>query len=95
MRATGLTTGVVKPSVGLYYEGNAKSVCVAGDFNGWDSKKDCMTRVEDKWEVILSLEPGYYTYSFCVNGSVYCPDGNALLQTDDGFGGIVSILVVE
>ena len=47
----------------------AREVCLAGDFNGWDACTNPMK--SDKkglWKAALPLEPGRYEYRFLVDG---------------------------
>lgn len=49
---------------------NAKSVCVAGDFNGWASEKHVMKADNNGvWRKTLMLPAGTYEYRFLVDGS--------------------------
>ena len=47
----------------------AKSVALAGDFNGWDVSAHPMVYDPelDAWTVTLALEPGRYEYKFFVD----------------------------
>jgi len=48
----------------------AKEVCLAGDFNNWDSRAHPMKRNKNGiWKTILPLEPGRYEYRFFVDGN--------------------------
>jgi len=54
----------------------AKSVTVAGDFNGWTDVP--LKRGKDGiWTLRLDLPPGRYEYSFKVNGQKWVPDPRA------------------
>lgn len=47
----------------------AKSVQIAGDFNGWQPKKTALNQLQDgKWELALALAPGKYRYRMVVDG---------------------------
>ena len=74
--------------------GQVRSVCVSGVFNGWAADQDCLRFTGSRWEAILSIPSGRYAYVFVINGDQLRPDPRALLQEDDGFGGVNSILVV-
>lgn len=71
-----------------------RSVCVSGDFNGWATGKDCLRFTGSRWETRLPVPSGRYAYVFVIDGGQVRPDPQALLQEDDGFGRINSILVV-
>ena len=49
---------------------SASTVCVAGDFNGWQPKLAPMKKIDDKgdWQIKLPLTPGSYRYRFVVDG---------------------------
>lgn len=76
----------------LTYSGPAATVCVSGTMNGWATDQDCMKRKKGRWEVLLALPPGRHAYVLVVDG-IARPDPNALLQEEDGFGAVNSILV--
>ena len=51
----------------------AKSVHLAGSFNGWDTsshplRQDKRSRIQGMWQRALYLEPGVYGYRFIVDG---------------------------
>lgn len=49
---------------------NAGSVCIAGDFNGWDVKKHAMKADGNGiWKKTLLLPAGTYEYRFLVDGA--------------------------
>lgn len=51
------------------YAPDANSVCLMGDFNGWDEKKHPMRKNENGiWEKTTMLFPGTYEYKFIVDG---------------------------
>ena len=52
----------------MFCDENAESVCILGDFNGWNEKKHVMQRDEQNvWRKILMLPPETYEYRFKVN----------------------------
>ena len=54
----------------------AKSVTVAGDFNGWTDTP--LKRGKDGiWMIRLDLPPGRYEYSFKIDGKKWVPDPRA------------------
>jgi anti-sigma factor RsiW len=69
----------------------ARSVAIAGDFNGWDAVT--MKKGEDGvFRVQLSLVPGRYQYAFLVDEHVWVPDPRAATVVDSGYGGADSVL---
>lgn len=78
-----------------YIDKRAKSVCVAGDFNGWSKAAHCMTKTGESWSLDLKLAPGRYQYLFVIDGQVWRPDPGAFLNESNGFGGKNSVLIVD
>ncbi len=69
----------------------ARSVAVAGDWNGWDAVT--MKKGEDGvFRVQLSLVPGRYQYAFLVDERTWVPDPRAATVVDSGYGGADSVL---
>jgi hypothetical protein len=78
---------VVQPS--------ARSVHVAGDFNGWNPARTPLEPNEGgAWTVMLPLQPGRYAYQFVVDGDRWIADPFAAEQNDDGFGSRNAVLDV-
>jgi len=51
-----------------FYDENADSVCLLGDFNGWNGKKHARRRDNQNiWRISLLLLPGTYGYRFKVD----------------------------
>jgi len=72
----------------------ARTVAVAGDFNGWDTAS--MKRGEDGvWRIRLSLSPGRYQYAFLVDDARWVADPRAATVVDSGYGGADSVLDVS
>ena len=70
----------------------AKSVLVAGSFNGWNPAP--LTRANDgKWVGDLTGISGRHEYLFVVDGQ-WIPDPNARETVQNPFGGRNSVLVV-
>lgn len=57
----------------------ARSVSLAGDFNGWDVAAHPMSYDPERqeWSITLALEPGRYEYKFFVDGHDWWNDPNA------------------
>jgi Glycogen recognition site of AMP-activated protein kinase len=73
----------------------ARSVAVAGSFNGWRTNALAMTRgAGGVWSVTAPLAVGEHHYDFVVDGTHWVPDPTAHVQVDDGFGGRNSVIVV-
>jgi hypothetical protein len=72
---------------------DARTVAVAGDFNGWRPEATPLRRGEGgTWSVRLPLEPGRrYQYQFVVDGR-WVTDPSAPAAADDGFGGRNAVL---
>ncbi len=53
-----------------FYAPFAGEVCIAGEFNNWDSSKAKLKRGADgHWKLVLNLKPGRYEYRFLVDGN--------------------------
>lgn len=77
------------------FMGEADTVCLSGDFNGWSPDSRCLERRGDRWEIEALLSPGRYTYGFVLDGKDWVPDPGALMNEEDGFGKKNSVLVIE
>jgi hypothetical protein len=65
----------------------ARSVALAGDFNGWRPDASLLQRRGDgSWSIEVPLGPGNWSYSFVVDGK-WVEDPAAERWRDDGFGG--------
>jgi Carbohydrate-binding module 48 (Isoamylase N-terminal domain) len=73
----------------------ARSVALAGSFDGWDPHALPMTRRADGvWAITIPLPVGEHTYQFVVDGSRWEPDPGAGGRVADGYGGTNSVIVV-
>ena len=91
------TSPVIKGKVGKfrYYNPDAKSVSVVGEFNKWDSKKHGMKKNEHNiWELSIELQPGKYDYKFSVDGN-YLIDPKNDAKMINKFGGYNSIVNIK
>lgn len=79
----------------IYPSVNAVSVCVAGDFNGWSTAADCLSKRKDGFALEKRLSQGRYKYQFVIDSKTMTHDSRAGITEDDGFGGKNSVLVVE
>jgi hypothetical protein len=74
----------------------ARSVEVAGDFNGWNPARTPLDEVSaGAWAVTIPLEPGRYEYMYVVDGQQWIVDPFAVELTDDGFGSRNAVLDVR
>ncbi len=77
------------------YEGTAQTVALAGEFNGWSTTADPLTKGADgTWTITKDLAPGRYPYKFVIDGTTWKEDPNAAETVDDGYGGKNSLVVV-
>ena len=75
----------------------AKSVAVAGDFNGWNTSTN---RLEDPegdgiWTGKMYLKPGRYEYMLVIDNSKWVTDPNAKVYANDGFGSKNAVLYIN
>jgi hypothetical protein len=75
----------------------AKSIAVAGDFNGWDTNTNQLEDPEGDgiWTGKINLKPGRYEYMLVVDDSKWVPDPNAKAYADDGFGSRNAVLYIN
>lgn len=74
---------------------DAKSVSVAGDFNGWNPSHMRMERSDaGVWTTTIRLKPGRYQYMFVIDGKQWLADPLATEDTGDGFGSQNAVLEV-
>lgn len=73
----------------------ARSVSVAGDFNGWDPAQTKLERSDGGvWTATIPLKPGRYQYMFVVDGKQWIADPLASEEATDGFGAQNAVLDV-
>jgi 1,4-alpha-glucan branching enzyme len=77
-----------------YFDRDAKSVYVVGDFNNWSPQADPMIdkNGDGEWTLFYSLASGAYEYKFVVDGDTWIPDPHNPLSNPDGFEGRNSVL---
>jgi hypothetical protein len=77
-----------------YFDSEAKTVQVAGTFNGWRAEA---TPLEPdgrgEWSARLTLKSGQYEYRFVVDGR-WSDDPRAALTAANPYGGVNSVLKV-
>ena len=82
-----------RPVTLVYHADGAGRVEVAGSFNDWNPSSSPLHPVGDgAFRTVLWLPPGQYEYQFVVDGRRWQSDPLALLQRDDGFGAVNSVL---
>lgn len=73
----------------------ARSVSVAGDFNGWDPAQTKLERSDGgMWTATIPLKPGRYQYMFVIDGKQWIADPLAAEEATDGFGAQNAVLDV-
>ncbi|HEX7089058.1 MAG TPA: isoamylase early set domain-containing protein [Longimicrobiales bacterium] len=85
-------TASAEPAVVLvqfvYHGGAARSVAIAGDFNGWDPAHHGLRDPDGDgiWTAVFPVPVGLHKYMFVVDGERWVTDPNAERYIDDGFG---------
>lgn len=80
---------------------SARTVYVAGEFNGWESRPEQPRAVPLKkterglWEATVPIPPGRYQYKFVIDNSIWIVDPNNPLTVDDGRGNVNSLVIVR
>jgi len=69
----------------------AKSVAVAGNFNGWNARKTPLRKDGDSWVATVELPRGRYEYRFVVDGK-WLSDPAAKESVTNPFGESNSVL---
>ena len=92
----GVAPRVSDGGVTFVWKGEGATVALAGEFNGWNTTADPMTKQADSsWTITKKLEPGRYLYKFVLDGGkVWKDDPGASEFEDDGHSGRNSVLVV-
>jgi aminopeptidase N len=72
---------------------DAKTVALAGDFNGWNVNKHLFGRVGDEWVCRVDLAPGKHFYKFVVDGE-WMTDPDNPATANDGSGNVNSVIEV-
>jgi len=75
----------------------AKSIAVAGDFNGWNTSTNRLEDLEGDgiWTGKMYLKPGRYEYMLVIDNSKWVTDPNANVYADDGFGSKNAVLYIN
>lgn len=73
----------------------ARTVALAGDFDGWDPARMPLRRAASGlWTVDVPLSPGRYQYAFVVDGRRFVADPAAPRAGGDDFGQPTSVVTV-
>ncbi|MCD6329772.1 MAG: glycogen-binding domain-containing protein, partial [Candidatus Cloacimonetes bacterium] len=94
MAFAGVST--TKKGVEFFYEApDAGKVCVAGEFNDWNTSAHVMKLGDDGvWRIVIPLSSGSYMYKFVVDDNWYADPDNPK-QQDDGYGGVNSVILIS
>lgn len=86
---------VEEGAVFRYFNPDAKSVFLVGDFNNWSPNADAMKDLngDGHWSLFYPLRPGTYQYKFVVDGR-WLPDPDNPNSEPDGFDDINSVVVI-
>ncbi len=85
----------VKPVHFFYHNPQARSVCLIGDFNGWNPATHPMQRQMDgSWFLEVPLTHGHHQYLFLVDGKTR-PDAQAMGSARNGRNEVVSLIAVS
>jgi 1,4-alpha-glucan branching enzyme len=78
------------------FGGAARSVSLAGDFNGWALAADPLAQQTDgSWTITKQLAPGTYEYKFLVDGTTWKTDEANPDSKADPYGGRNSVVTVK
>jgi len=79
----------------ICHAAQAKTVCLVGDFNGWNTTANPMKQMPDRsWLLTLELKHGHHRYAFLVD-VVVTLDPQAQGITRDDKGNRVSLVPVS
>ena len=81
----------------VYHDDEARTVSLAGDFNGWNVTTDPLTRdASGLWICRFATPgPGRYQYKFVVDNKRWTEDPGNGMRVSDGYGGLNSVLVIQ
>lgn len=80
----------------VYFDENAESIAVAGDFSDWDPVNLSREIINDKivWTGMIPVVRGEHDYMFVKDGEEWLTDPLADVQRDDGFGNKNAVLFI-
>jgi len=75
----------------------ARSVALAGSFNGWSASSHSLAREGSRgeWTIVLALPPGDHLFMYVVDGTEWLSPPVAEDYVDDGFGSKNGVVVVR
>lgn len=81
----------------VYHDDEARTVSLAGDFNGWNITSNSLTKdANGLWSCRLATPgPGRYEYKFIVDGKRWIEDPSNGMRVSDSFGGLNSLLIIQ
>ena len=80
----------------VYHDDTARSVALAGDFNGWTESLALRRNSDGLWMIeIKTPNAGRYQYKFIVNEKRWIEDPSNGMKTADHHGGLNSVLVID
>ncbi len=81
----------------VFHDDSAKSVSLAGDFNGWEGVVTPLRKDgAGLWFAeIEAPAPGRYEYKFVVNDQRWIEDPSNGMKVPDSYDGLNSVLVIE
>ncbi|HEU4766203.1 MAG TPA: S8 family serine peptidase [Pyrinomonadaceae bacterium] len=81
----------------VFHDDAAKSVSVAGEFNGWnESATPLMRDGSGLWSTEIAVSrAGRFEYKFVINGQRWLEDPSNGMKAPDNHGGLNSVLVIE
>lgn len=72
----------------------ADSICLVGDFNGWDERATPLRQTDSGWMATVELEPGRsYQYRYLLDGEEWHNDWSADRYVPNAFGGDNSVVI--
>lgn len=79
----------------VFHSPEAKSVCLAGEFNDWNIESIHMKKENEKdWKTTIDLPPGRYEYKYFVDGA-WAEDTPDAEITSNAFGTKNFVIHVE
>ena len=81
----------------VFHDDAAKSVSVAGDFNGWSRSASPLKRnASGLWSTeIITPRAGRFEYKFIINEQRWIEDPSNGMKAPDNHGGLNSVVVIE
>ena len=76
---------------------SARSVAVAGDFNGWSVSAHPLNRSgsTNEWKAVVRMPPGEHAFMFVVDGTEWVVPPAAEDYVDDGLGSKNGVVIVR